>query len=315
MGGRSATPEEYRAYYRENAHIGRATNAQQVFTANRMNPAFDPSKIKLPREARDSAESPHSRGIILAEDVTGSMGRYLLSLIKEEFPRLIKLVYESVSFNPHIMFMGVGDVEYDVAPLQVTQFETDLRILDQLQSIFLERGGGPNSYESYILPWYFAAKHTSMDCYEKRGEKGFIFTFGDERPTPGLTSNHIKKVFGENSSIDVRKIFDMDCLEMASEKFNCYHIILHGTGYYSTVVTEWRNLMGGNACDLSDHTKIPELITTILRMHEGMSKTEAIQQIQDAYTRGVIKEALIEHEENVKVSESIKDPKTSIEVF
>lgn len=315
MGGRSATPEEYRAYYRENAHIGRATNAQQVFTAYRMNPAFDPSKIKLPREARDSAESPHSRGIILAEDVTGSMGRYLLSLIKEEFPRLIKLVYESVSFNPHIMFMGVGDVEYDVAPLQVTQFETDLRILDQLQSIFLERGGGPNSYESYTLPWYFAAKHTSMDCYEKRGEKGFIFTFGDEKPNPFLTSSHISKVFGENSSIDKRKSFAMDCLEMATEKFNCYHIILHGTGYYSGIVTDWRNLMGGNACDLSDHTKIPELITTILCMYEGMSKTEAISQIQDEYTRGVIKEALIAHDENVIIPKFSKDSKTSIEVF
>ena len=59
----------------------RITSAEQVFKATRMNDLFNPAKMKLPREALDSAFSPHSRAFIFAEDITGSMGPYLLSLI------------------------------------------------------------------------------------------------------------------------------------------------------------------------------------------------------------------------------------------
>lgn len=317
MGGRASTAEEYRSYYSDNSHITRATSASQVFRSSGMAPEFDPSQMKLPREACDSAESPLSRGIIFAEDVTGSMGRFLLSLIKDEFPRLINQTYDSVSYNPHIMFMGVGDVAAgDRAPLQVTQFEADLRMLDQLQKIYLEKAGGGNESESYILPWYFAAKHIKMDCWDKRGEKGFLFTFGDEEPTPHLTKSEISRVFGKNSSIKERMLTGQDCLEMASEKFNCYHVILHGsyyTYYKSNVVRKWKQLMGGHACDLEDHTKLPELVTTILRMHEGLTKTQALAKIQDERARRVVANALCDHEE--VVTQTTKATEADIEVF
>ena len=69
-----------------------------------------------------------------------------------------------------------------------------------------------------------------MDCFEKRGEKGFLFTFGDEEPTPRITSGEVDTVFGANSNLETRMLTGRDCLEMASEKFYCYHIILHGQG-------------------------------------------------------------------------------------
>ncbi len=300
MGGSAIRSDAMRDYYTSRSHLRSATNASQVFKSNAMDPYLDPSKFKMPREARDSVESQHSRGIILAEDVTGSMGRYLLSLIQTEFPRLIEELYKSVSFDPHIMFMGVGDVTAgDRAPLQVTQFETDLRMLDQLQKIYVERGGGGNFYESYILPWYFAAKHTSMDCFEKRGEKGFLFTFGDEYPTPYLESDEVETVFGSNSKLNSRRLSGRDCLEMASEKFYCYHVMLHGSGYDSTGVKQWRELMGSRVCDLADHHYLPELVTTILKMYAGYTKTEAIAKISSAEGRRVVTDALKWHEETV----------------
>lgn len=308
MGGGSISSSSMRSYYadrdRESAW-SKATRAEQVFQETSMRDEFNPAIMKLPREACDSALSPHSRGVIFAEDVTGSMGRFLLSLIKDEFPRLITQTYESVSFDPHIMFMGVGDVAAgDRAPLQVTQFETDLRMLDQLQMIWLEKRGGCNDYESYILPWYFAAKHTKMDCFEKRGEKGFLFTFGDEEPTPNLSSREIESVFGGRDSLQgEHQISNRKCLEMASEKFYCYHIILHGNYYVNWdgdgVIRKWRNLMGTHVCDLSDHHYLPELVTTIFKMYEGMSKTEALNMIQDDGAIRVVKDALKWHEENV----------------
>ena len=317
MGGSAIRSDDMRSYYESRSYIRTAKSASQVFTCRGMHPDFDPSNMKLPREACDSAESPHSRGIIFAEDVTGSMDRYLLSLIQTEFPRLIEQTYESVSYNPHIMFMGVGDVAAgDRAPLQVTQFETDLRMLEQLQKIYLERGGGSNPYESYILPWYFAAKHTRMDCFEKRGEKGFLFTFGDEEPTPRLYSSEVDTVFGANSNLGTHMLTGRDCLEMASEKFYCYHIILHGQGYDSYVVSGWRELMGSHVCDLSDHRYLPELVTTILKMYEGLSKTEAINKIWDYHAHSAVEDALKWHEEAVVDAKAESNqPAPNIEVF
>lgn len=315
MGGSAIRSSDMRSYYDDRSYISRATNASQVFKEKGMRDEFNPAKIKLPREACDSAASPKSRGIIFAEDVTGSMGRFLLSLMKEEFPRLIQQLYESVSFNPHIMFMGVGDVAVgDRAPLQVTQFETDLRMLEQLEKIWLEKGGGGNSYESYILPWYFAAKHCKMDCWEKRHEKGFLFTFGDEEPTPRLSKREVQEVFGENSSMQQSVITARDCLELAEEKFNCYHVILHGSNYGGCVVREWRAVMNNHVCDLSDHHYLPELVSTIMKMYEGLTKTEAIQKIQKDEARFIVRNALKWHEERVDDSSS-EGEKAKIEVF
>lgn len=302
MGGGSISSSSMKSYYSDR-NFSSTTHASQVFKETSMRDEFNPAKMKLPREACDSAESPRSRGIIFAEDVSGSMDVFIHSLIKDEFPRLITQTYDSVSFNPHIMFMGVGDAAArDRAPLQATQFETDLRMLDQLQKIWLEGYGGGNGSESYILPWYFAAKHTRMDCFEKRGEKGFLFTFGDEGPTPRLTQHDIRYVFGNQDSLKEAMLTPEECLAMASEKFYCYHVILHGNNYRyrgDEYTRKWRNLMGSRVCDLSDHHYLPELVSTIFRMYEGLSKTEALSRVEGAEARRVVKDALRWHEENV----------------
>lgn len=38
--------------------------------------------------------------------------------------------------------------------------------------------------ESYELAMYFMARHTSIDCYEKRGKRGYLFMIGDELAYP-----------------------------------------------------------------------------------------------------------------------------------
>lgn len=319
MGGSPIRSSEMRSYYKERSYIRTATNANQVFKESGMRDEFNPAKMKLPREACDSASSPRSRGIIFAEDLTGSMDSFLLSLIQTEFPTLIKQTYESVSYDPHIMFMGVGDVAaYDDAPLQVTQFETDLRMLEQLERIYVEKGGGGNDFESYILPWYFAGKHIRMDCWEKRKEKGFLFTFGDEYPTPSLSNSEIKQVFGDNDCLQQRIITAEDCLEMASEKFNCYHVVLHGNGYLVDVTKKWQELMGKNrVCDLKNHKYLPELVTTILQIHEGNTKTEALNKIQNESARKCIEAALRWHEESIStdIKAESSDNTGEIEIF
>ena len=81
MGGRPIETSDMERHYRSRDYYGassyyssgrsvdvsptkRVTNASQVFKETRMRDEFNPAKIKLPREACDSAQSPHSRGII-----------------------------------------------------------------------------------------------------------------------------------------------------------------------------------------------------------------------------------------------------------
>ena len=333
MGGSSISSRDMESHYESRGYYGANSyysggysrtvtptrsvkDASEIFKQEKMRDEFNPAKIKLPREACDSAQSPHSRAIILAEDVTGSMGRFLLKLIQKQFPEMIEKIYKTVSFNPHIMFMGVGDVAArDEAPLQVTQFETDLRMLEQLEKIWLEQGGGGNGSESYILPWYFAGKYCKMDCFDKRGEKGFLFTFGDDGPTPKLTADELETVFGKREDLDRRKVTATDCLEMASEKFNCYHIMLDGGAYDKYVYYEWSKLMGGHACFLSDYECLPDLVSTILKMYEGFSKTDAIEAIEESHSKYVVREALKNHEEYVVDKKVEVETDAEVEVF
>lgn len=81
--------------------------------------------------------------------------------------------------------MGIGDLSYDRFPIQASQFESDIRIAEQLEKVYFEFGGGGNFYESYTAAWYFGARHTKLDCWN-RGKKGIIITIGDERLNPYL---------------------------------------------------------------------------------------------------------------------------------
>lgn len=113
----------------------RTKDRASIFTAHALNPDFDPRNIQV-RESVDSAANPASTPIIVALDVTGSMGRIPEQLIKGSLGTFIEEIYRRKPVSdPHLMFMGVGDAHFDRAPLQVTQFEADLRIAEQLAGL------------------------------------------------------------------------------------------------------------------------------------------------------------------------------------
>lgn len=117
----------------------------------------------------------------------------------------------------------------DSCPIQASQFESDIRIAEQLDKIYFEFGGGGNSYESYTAAWYFGSRHTKLDCLN-RGRKGIIITMGDEQLNPYLPfkgrGHGLSEVTGDNLQSDVET---KDLYEEASQKFNIYHLdVNHG---------------------------------------------------------------------------------------
>lgn len=260
-------------------------------TLNKANDSLDVKNVSL-RESRDSADSPNSTPIIVALDVTGSMSSVLESMARVGLNTLVTEIYEKKPVtDPHIMCMGVGDASCDRYPLQATQFEADIRIIKQLETLYLEGGGGGNDHESYTLPWYFASQFIKFDSFVKRNQKGFIFTIGDECCPKSLTSAQIEKTFGKpgetcNSS---------DLLDSVSQSWHVYHLVVMQGSYFRTspdkATASWKNILGQNAIFLEDYTKMGEVISSILRLH-GDEDAASITASWDGSTALTVKKAI-----------------------
>ena len=209
----------------DGAVTGMSANVQDNFKSRMLVTDLDPKNVI--RECVDSTEHPNTKPVILALDVTGSMGRAAMEVAKQINVVMTKL-YENVT-DVEFLVMGIGDLAYDCAPIQASQFESDIRIAEQLDKIYFEGGGGGNSYESYTAAWYFGLNHTKLDCWN-RGQKGVIITMGDEPMNPYLPKKALSSVTGDDLQSDVETA---QLYADASEKFDIYHLyVKHGYGRY-----------------------------------------------------------------------------------
>lgn len=191
-------------------------SAQDLFTSRRIQDELNPYNVV--RECCDSAEHPNTIPVILALDVTGSMGSAAAEVAKK-LNLVMTELYKRVD-DVEFLIMGIGDLAYDSAPIQTSQFEADIRIAEQLDKIYFEGGGGGNSYESYTAAWYFGVRHTKLDCWN-RGKKGIIITMGDEPLNPYLPKNQLENAIGDSLQGDVET---ESLFNAAKDKFDIYHL-------------------------------------------------------------------------------------------
>jgi len=293
MGGGRWEDTGRSAYVSTSASAAKARHYKEVFTSTDVTEELNVAKLKGGiRESRDSDHNPESNAIILGLDVTGSMGDIAHQIAKDGLGKIIEGILEQKPVSdPHILFSAIGDVVYDSVPLQASQFEADHRIIEQLNQIYVEGGGGGNSTESYDLPWYFAANMTSIDCFEKRKKKGYLFTFGDELPPNGVNNKQLTAVFGKGN----QKGFTADeALKAASKKYHVFHIIIEQGWYASThhnVTSRWKQLMGNRALPLDDHHHLPELVLAAMHVSEGADVAEVITGQQDESVKESLRHA------------------------
>lgn len=244
-------------------------SASEIFSSDLCDD-LDPLHIDV-RESRDSELNPCSTPIIVAVDNTGSMGFLAENLIRRGLGVLIEEIYQRKPVaDPHVMCMAVGDAWCDRAPLQVTQFEADIRLAQQLSRLYIEGGGGGNEYESYNLPWYFAAVKTKCDSMLKRKKKGYLFTVGDEPPPPVLKREHARRFLGTNLAQDMPTT---QLLALVSRHWQVFHIMIEEGSYFrsagKTARERWQALIGQRALALSDHRNLAELIVSTIQVSEG----------------------------------------------
>ena len=220
MGSSTFDRDEFKTYSRSMGKTYNPTTNRvegQVYRSRMLNEQLNPKNVI--RECCNSEEHPNTIPVILALDVTGSMGdacqetAEALGVIMEQLYKKFKDI--------EIMVMGIGDLAYDKAPIQISQFESDVRIAEWLDKIYMEHGGGGNSYESYTAAWYMGLRHTKLDAYDKQGRKGIIITMGDEPLNPYLPKSALSEVTGDSLQGDIET---KDLFKDASEKFDIYHI-------------------------------------------------------------------------------------------
>jgi hypothetical protein len=243
-------------------------------------PSLDPKGLTT-RESRDSDEHPNSLAISVLFDVTGSMQavpRTLQTKLPELFGLLLRKGYTQ---DPQILFGAVGDATCDRVPLQLGQFESDNRMDDDLGNIFLEGGGGGQMTESYELAMYAMARHTSLDCHEKRGRRGYLFLIGDELPYGKVKAREVREFIGDELTADIPLT---RLLPELQQKFDVYYILPAGTAYAGNakVLDCWRKLLGQNVLELDDLDAVCETIALTVGLgEEAIDLQEGLDDLAD----------------------------------
>lgn len=238
----------------------KSASTSQLYTQRRLDECLNPYGVI--RECCDSDEHPNTIPVILALDVTGSMGD-AASAIATQLGDIMSELYKQFK-DIEFMTMAIGDLSYDDSPIQASQFESDIRIADQLSKIYFEGRGGGNSWESYTSAWYFGLRHTKLDCW-KRNRKGIIITLGDEMLNPYLPQSPLTRVLGDplQGDVDTTELYAEAC-----KKFDIYHIAVNDSrtaySYYADRIKEsFGNLLKDNL-KISDCNRLGQTISEII---------------------------------------------------
>lgn len=277
MGSRPNWNSSTWSAFKKSNNIGAGTSASQIFSQTT---ASEYLPYKITRESRDSELHPLSTAYILGLDTTGSMDAVLEACYKGLNTTIEEIFKRITTCDPQIMCAAIDDTEAMKAlgaegcpALQVTQFEPDIEIARQLKGLKQTGYGCGNGYESYPLLWYFASRHVSADCYEKRRKKGVLITLGDDGIQDVLRASEISRVFGDESvDIDIKDLY-----REVSKKFEVYHLALvEGASYTHDVFKNWSRVVGERVLPVSDITKLPEIIVSVIEAAEGHEVSDIV---------------------------------------
>jgi hypothetical protein len=247
----------------------------------RVHPSLDPRGVAA-RESRDSDAHPNSLAISVLFDVTGSMGRVprgLQAKLPDLFGLLLRKGYVA---DPQILFGGIGDATCDRAPLQVGQFESGNELEDDLDRILLEGGGGGQATESYELAMYFMARHTAMDCLDKRGRRGYLFVIGDEMAYGAVKAREVREVIGDDIGENIP--FPVILAELR-RRFEVFFIMPTGSHYFhdDRVRGFWDTHLGQNVIYLDDLDAVCETIAVTVGLgEEAIDLQEGLDDLAEA---------------------------------
>jgi hypothetical protein len=284
MGGTNWSTDDYKEAARLRKKAGKSDFAYSDSARSTgkwaIHPTLDPKGVTF-RESRDSEMHPRSNAISVLFDETGSMGGIPRVFQKKLAELMNVLLIKGYIEDPQILFGAFGDATCDRVPLQVGQFESGVEMDDHLRNIILEGGGGGTNHESYELVLYFLARHTSIDCWEKRGRKGYAFLIGDEKAYPSVNKQHVATLIGDSlqENIPLRQI-----IAEVQRRYHFFFIFPRNAshGDDEDIQNFWRNLLGQHVIFLDDENAVSETIALAIGLTEdAINLTEGENDLGD----------------------------------
>lgn len=282
MGSTSFSHDDYaaRTAYRSSSGTSAFVHDDAVKSGKAfgVNSKMDPYGVKY-REARDSPEHPISIPIGIGLDLTGSMSSVPL-IFQKALAKLMGHFLEDKASNKRYLGDGYPAIcisafdDYRAmngvkGTIQVGQFESGIEIDDELGRLwFTGNGGGGEPRESSELLLYFFARHVVTDHWEKRGKKGFLFLFSDEKCYGPVNAEQIRKLFGDQINMDIPL---EDIVAEVMERWHIFYVQPRLTSNWGNenILNFWRNTINPeHVLLLENPEKICELIVATVALFE-----------------------------------------------
>lgn len=236
-------------------------------SASKVHKNLDPSRIKdkpFPKlESRDSKEHPDSNAVFVCFDVTGSNIENA-KVAQKKLPNLMALLTHYLS-DPQVLVAANDDITVEGKnSIQISEFESDNRIDEHIRNIWLTSNGGGNDGESYDLIMFAAATMTELDCFEKRGKKGYFFMYADEPIFTHVEAKHVHDIFG------IKAEGRIPINEVIKKLKTQYHVfIIWPQDGYKHARAQYEHLFGKDCVVTLQH---PNLICELIGSLVGMTE-------------------------------------------
>lgn len=244
-------------------------------SASSVHTNLDPKRINAKPfgklEARDSDDHPNSHPVLVAFDVTGSNIQRAVDAQKR-LPNLMELLNKYID-DPQVA-VAANDDFFCVQgnSIQISDFESDIRVDEHIRNIWLTGMGGGNSGESYDLLLYAAARKTVLDSVEKRGKKGYFFMYADEPIFEQVQAAEVQVVFGDTLEKDIPIT---EIIEEARRNFDIF--VIWPTGGYDNAREQYVQLFGADSVLILQHPNlICELIASTIGLYEDKATPASI---------------------------------------
>lgn len=254
----------------------------------------------------------HKHPIVCMLDVTGSMGDSVYVIYEKLGTFFLEIQRQNYLEDPAISFAAVGDCYCDQVPLQVAQFSQSLELVDSLEQIYIEHGGGGQTSESYETMLYYY----SMYCQLRNAEVPFFFMIGDEGFYNKVCGSHRQRFFGEPLASDLssEKVF-----EQVKEKFEGHVFLLHlpygSSDADKRILSQWRAVLGENVINLTDPTLVIEVMLGIIAMTMNSRDMDTfLDDFRTLYQVDRLKSAVVDPddtEDKVRTMRTILGPYSS----
>ncbi len=262
MGGGGSYYDRDVTPRREVRSSGYSDRADKVFrkpkAERRCDPAMKPNRrIVCP---------PCSGALAIALDVTSSMGG-LPRILYDKMPvvagELLRQKYLGV--DPQISIAAVGDVNSDIAPIQVADFSSPRELDSWLKRMLLERGGGGTGQESYEFAAYAYAEICDLNAAP---QKVFIIT-GDEDYYDVLEESKLRQHFGGNPlAAFAPTVFDKLKSQFSGNVFHIHR--KHRGRKEEKILRRWQNILGeSRVIMLPEDMAIADVVLGILALATG----------------------------------------------